>query len=132
MLFNLNFHQDAVFLTRRSLELQPSDQNCWLQHFTLGEILKATGEFEEAGTHFRQALELNPSFHPAEIHLREIGLPPTSATNTYTFLVIGLLVVIVLAVVYFMTLASDNRSTKTSRNLGWNEIRKPGKKKLAT
>lgn len=132
VLFNLNFHQDAVLLTRRSLESQPTDQNCWLQHFTLGEILKATGEYEEAGTHFRQALELNPSFHPAEIHLRDIGLPPTSATNTYTFLVIGLLLVIVLAVVYFMTLASDNKGNKTSKNSVWNDFKKPGKKKLVT
>ncbi|EDO47888.1 predicted protein, partial [Nematostella vectensis] len=99
VLFNLNYLQDAIYLTRRSLEMQPSDQNCWLQHFTLGEILKASGELDEAGTHFRNVLDLNPSFHPAEIHLRDIGVPSTPSTHTYTFFIIGLLVVIVLAVV---------------------------------
>ncbi|XP_043208521.1 tetratricopeptide repeat protein 17-like [Amphibalanus amphitrite] len=40
VLFNLQYLDDAIFLTRRSLEVQPPDQNAWLQHFTLGEILK--------------------------------------------------------------------------------------------
>ena len=124
VLFNLNYLQDAIYLTRRSLEMQPADHNCWLQHFTLGEILKASGELEEAGTHFRHALDLNPSFHPAEMHLREIGGPLTTATNAYTFLIIGLLVVIVLAVVYFMTLASDSRNSKIPRMALWPSDRK--------
>lgn len=132
VLFNLNFQKDAIYLTRRSLEMQPSDQNCWLQHFTLGEILKAAGDYEEAGMHFRQSLDLNPSFLPAEIHLREIGLPPNSSTNTYTFLVIGMLVVVVLAVVYFMTLASDQKGTKLSRSSPWSDMKRPGKKRPST
>ena len=131
VLFNLNFLQDAIYLTRQSLEMQASDHNCWLQHFTLGEILKSNGNLEEAGVHFRQALELNPTFHPAEVHLRDIGLPSPSPTNTYTFLVIGFLVVIVLAVVYFMALASDNRPSKCSKVSVWGDSKKP-KKRLST
>jgi hypothetical protein len=42
VLFNLQYLDDAIFLTRRSLEVQPPDQNAWQQHFQLGEILKVT------------------------------------------------------------------------------------------
>lgn len=128
VLFNLNYLQDAIYLTQQSLEMQPSDHNCWLQHFTLGEILKANGDVDEAGIHFQQALELNPSFHPAEVHLREIGLPSTSTTNTYTFLIIGFLVVVVLAAVYFMTLANDNRGSKYAKGPLWTDGKRPKKR----
>jgi tetratricopeptide (TPR) repeat protein len=33
VLFNLQYLDDAIFLTRRSLEVQPPDQNAWQQHF---------------------------------------------------------------------------------------------------
>ncbi|XP_068754133.1 tetratricopeptide repeat protein 17-like [Montipora capricornis] len=131
VLYNLNYVQDAAYLARRSLEMQPTEQNCWLQHFTLGEILRASGELEEAGVHFKHALDLNPSFELAEVHLREIGSPSTSSTNTYTFLIIGLLVVVVLATVYFMTLTSENRSTKSSRMSLWVEGKRPRKRPMS-
>ena len=35
VLFNLQYLDDAIFLTRRSLEVQPPDQNAWMQHFQL-------------------------------------------------------------------------------------------------
>jgi len=44
VLFNLQYLDDAIFLTRRSLEVQPPDQNAWQQHFQLGEILKVSLE----------------------------------------------------------------------------------------
>lgn len=47
VLFNLQYLDDAIFLTRRSLVMQTSTQNTWLQHFTLGEILKAYGHYQE-------------------------------------------------------------------------------------
>ena len=131
VLFNLNYMQDAVHLARRSLEMQPSGHNCWLQHFTLGEILRASGDWEEAVVHFRQALDLNPSFELAELHLREIGSPSASTTNTYTFLVIGLLVVVVLATVYFMTLTSENRGTKGGRAPLWVDGKRARKRPLS-
>lgn len=130
VLFNLNYVQDAAYLARRSLEMQPSEHNCWLQHFTLGEILRASGDLEEATIHFRHALDLNPAFELAEVHLREIGSPSTSTTNTYTFLIIGLLVVVVLATVYFMTLTSESRGTKSSRMPLWSEGKRPKKRPI--
>ena len=33
VLFNLQYLDDAIFLTRRSLEVQPHDQSAWQQHF---------------------------------------------------------------------------------------------------
>lgn len=131
VLYNLNYIQDAAYLARRSLEMQPTEQNCWLQHFTLGEILRASGDLEEAGIHFKHALDLNPSFELAEVHLREIGSPSASPTNTYTFLIIGLLVVVVLATVYFMTLTSESRGTKSSRMSLWAEGKRPKKRPLS-
>lgn len=131
VLYNLNYIHDAAYLARRSLEMQPTEQNCWLQHFTLGEILRASGDLEEAGIHFRHALNLNPSFELAEVHLREIGSPSTSTTNTYTFLIIGLLVVVVLLTVYFMTLTSESRGTKSTRMSLWAEGKRPKKRPVS-
>ncbi|XP_013385892.1 tetratricopeptide repeat protein 17 [Lingula anatina] len=97
VLFNLQFLDDAIFLTRKSLELQTADQNSWLQHFTLGEILKAYGHFHEAALHFRHTLDLNPGFQPAQAHLREMEMTPDPTVTYYTlfiilFLVLGVLV----------------------------------------
>lgn len=35
---------DATYLARRSLELQPPDRNAWEQYLTLGQIFKVTRE----------------------------------------------------------------------------------------
>lgn len=100
LLYNLKYLDDAVYLTRRSLEMQPTTQNCWLQHFTLGEILKANGEKMEAAIHFRNALDLNPSFQPAEIQLQELGTVVDESFDFYTYLIIGFLVIVVLFWLY--------------------------------
>ena len=38
VLFNLSYLDDAIFLTRRSLEVQPHDQSAWQQHFQVCSI----------------------------------------------------------------------------------------------
>lgn len=40
VMFNLQYLDDAIYLTRRSLEVQPPDKSAWQQYFTLGEIFK--------------------------------------------------------------------------------------------
>lgn len=72
VLFNLQYLDDAIFLTRRSLEVQPPDQNAWLQHFQLGEILKAYSHYQEAALHLRHVLELKPNYGPAVQALKVI------------------------------------------------------------
>ncbi|KAK7481383.1 hypothetical protein BaRGS_00027339 [Batillaria attramentaria] len=96
VLFNLQYLDDAIFLTRRSLEMQPSEQNSWLQHYTLGEILKAYGHYQEATLHFRHCLELNPDFQPAIAHLREMEGTPSPSVTQYTLFIILFLVLGVL------------------------------------
>ena len=96
VLFNLQYLDDAIFLTRRSLTMQPPSQNAWLQHFTLGEILKAYGHFQEASLHFRHSLELNPGFQPAQAHLREMEGSPSPSVTQYTLFIILFLVLGVL------------------------------------
>ena len=108
LLHNLKYLEDAVYLTRKSLEMQPSDQNCWLQHFTLGEILRSTGDVEQATTHFRNALDLNPSFHPAELHLRELGYSQSAGTHLYTIFLIGVLVSSILPFIYFTVISEGD------------------------
>ncbi|KAK6176010.1 hypothetical protein SNE40_014378 [Patella caerulea] len=76
--------------------MQTADQNSWLQHFTLGEILKAYGHFQEASLHFRQALELNPGFQPAQANLREMEGTPNPSVTQYTLFIILFLVLGVL------------------------------------
>ena len=117
VLHNLRYLDDAITLTQRSLELQPSDHNSWLQHFTLGEILKSRGDVEQATSHFRSALDLNPAFIPAELHLRELGyFHGTVNTNMYSFLLIALLVSSLFPFVYF-TVIGDEDNSKPKRKL---------------
>lgn len=96
VLFNLQYLDDAISLTRRSLLMQPAEQNSWLQHYTLGEILKAYGHYQEATLHFGHALELNPGFQPAVAHLREMEGSPSPSVTQYTLFIILFLVLGVL------------------------------------
>lgn len=116
VLFNLKYLDDAVLLTRKSLEMQPADHNCWLQHFTLGEILKVRGEKKEAAIHFQSALELNPSFQPAEMQLQELGFIADRWFDFYTYLIIGLLVLAVLFCLYMTSPGSEMNPSKLSKN----------------
>jgi len=103
VLFNLNFLDDALLLAKRSLsaassnaESSAEESSPWLQHFTLGEILRASGVFREAAVHFRHTLDLNPAFTPAEAHLREIQAAAEGTVTYYTLFIIMFLVMGVL------------------------------------
>ncbi|ELU08379.1 hypothetical protein CAPTEDRAFT_64341, partial [Capitella teleta] len=92
VLFNLQYLDNAIVLTRRSLEMQSADQNSWLQHFTLGEILKAYGHYHEAALHLRHSLDLNPGYSRAIAHLREMEVNPDVTVTHYTLFIIVFLV----------------------------------------
>ncbi|XP_046391209.1 tetratricopeptide repeat protein 17-like [Ischnura elegans] len=99
VLFNLQYLDDAIYLTRRSLEVRPPEKNAWQQYFTLGEILKAYGHYPEAARHLRHALELKPEFEPAMIALRDMESVPDNTIHIYTLLIIVCLVLGVLLVI---------------------------------
>lgn len=99
VLFALQYLDDAIYLTRRSLEVQPPDKSAWQQYFTLGEILKAYGHYQEAGHHLRHSLELRPDFEPALAALRDMESAPHAAIHIYTLLIIICLVLGVLLVI---------------------------------
>ncbi|XP_038078435.1 tetratricopeptide repeat protein 17-like [Patiria miniata] len=133
VLFNMQRLPDALFLTQKSLQHKGADQNAWLQHFTLGEVHKAMGNYQEAGAFFRLSLDLNPTFQPAEAHLRELEQPFTAATNAtlYTILIIGVLIFGVCVVLYYVTEAylkdSGNQHPRRSPKLAvpWDRVRFP-------
>lgn len=118
VLFNLQYLDDAIFLTRRSLVMQPTTQNSWLQHFTLGEILKAYGHYEEASLHFQHALDLNPGFNPAKAHLREMeGVPNPSVTQYTLFIILFLVLGVVFGVITSIEANfEDSGEVKTQRH----------------
>ncbi|XP_071839869.1 uncharacterized protein [Apostichopus japonicus] len=105
VLFNLGYKEDALLLAGQSLDHKNSDQNTWLQHFTLGEIHQSLSRSEEAGHHFRHVLDLNPNFQPAERHLHQLGLGDSFSYNTtlYTLGIILALFLIVFLVLYLVT-----------------------------
>ncbi|XP_060062483.1 uncharacterized protein LOC132543044 [Ylistrum balloti] len=119
VLFNLQYLDDAIFLTRRSLVMQqPNSENSWLQHYTLGEILKAYGHYQEATLHFRHALDLNPGYQPAEAHLREMDGTPNPSVTQYTLFIILFLVLGVIFGVITSIEANfeDSSEVKTQRH----------------
>ncbi|RZB40934.1 tetratricopeptide repeat protein 17-like [Asbolus verrucosus] len=99
VLFTLQYLDDAIYLTRRSLEVQPPDKGAWQQYFTLGEILKAYGHYQEASIHLKHTLELRPGFEPAQIALKEMEGLPTASIHIYTLVIIICLVLGVLLVI---------------------------------
>ncbi|CAM9748113.1 uncharacterized protein LOC144942726 [Lampetra fluviatilis] len=72
LLFSHQFSADGIELARRALHLHPPDQSAWLQHLTLGEMLKAVGDVTGASVHFRQALDLNPGSSRAASELASL------------------------------------------------------------
>lgn len=106
ILFNLKYYDDAIFLTRESLKKKHEERDSWLQHYTLGEIHKATGQYPEAIVHFKKVLELNPSFHAAEVYLRELKSVSSTHANLYTIMIIAVLIVLVLVAVHRLIIVS--------------------------
>lgn len=92
VLFSLQYLDDAIYLTRRSLEVQPPEKGAWQQYFTLGEIFKAYGHYQEASIHLRHTLELNPGFEPAHLALKEMETMPAATIHIYTLVIIVCLV----------------------------------------
>jgi len=130
VLFNLQYLDDAIFLTRRSLEVQPHDQSAWEQHFQLGEILKAYGHFQEAALHLRHVLELRPNHQPALLILKEMEASPDSTVHVYTMLIIVCLVLGVLGWILSTldaTLAEEQENAPFHRNKSLSRLkhRKP-------
>lgn len=93
VLFALQYLDDAIYLTRRSLEVLNSVKGAWQQYFTLGEIFKAYGHYQEAMVHLRHTLELKPGFEPALVALREMENMPASTVHVYTLVIIACLVI---------------------------------------
>lgn len=92
VLFNLQYLDDAIHLTRRSLEVQSPDRNAWRQYFTLGEIFKAYGHFQQSILHLRHAHDLRPHHEPILNALRDIENIPASTLHIYTIIIIVCLV----------------------------------------
>ncbi|KPJ07886.1 Tetratricopeptide repeat protein 17 [Papilio machaon] len=99
VLFTLQYLDDAIYLTRRSLEVQPPDRSAWQQYFTLGEIFKAYGHYQEAALHLKHTLDLRPDFEPALAALKDIENIPEASVHVYTLLIIVCLVMGVLLVI---------------------------------
>lgn len=111
-----HYLDDATYLARRSLELQPPDRNAWEQYLTLGQIFKAYGHFQEAAVHLRHALELKPDLSDAADALKEVESLPATSIHFYTLLIIVCLVVGVLLVI-LSNVECDEDSTLVSGQL---------------
>lgn len=111
-----HYLDDATYLARRSLELQPPDRNAWEQYLTLGQIFKAYGHFQEAAVHLRHALELKPDLSDAADALKEVESLPAASIHVYTLLIIVCLVLGVLLVV-LSSVECDEDSTLVNGQL---------------
>lgn len=118
VLFNLNYHEDAIFLAERSLTeklKQPSPSNPWLQYFTLGESFKGRQKYETATMYFQKALQLNPNLHAAEVHLREMGSGSEFIMSVTTLVIILGLIGVALAILYWVACDGDYKIIGNTR-----------------
>lgn len=113
VLFNLQYLDDAIHLTRRSLDVQPPDRNAWQQYLTLGQIFKAYGHFQESILHLRHAHELFPQHEPIKQALRDVENIPSSPLHFYTILIIVCLVMGVLILILSSNDGNQNASEQT-------------------
>lgn len=75
------------------MEVQTPDRSAWRQYFTLGEIFKAYGHFQESILHLKHALELHPNHELISKALRDVeNIPPASTLHIYTIIIIVCLV----------------------------------------
>ncbi|XP_053696152.1 uncharacterized protein LOC128743573 [Sabethes cyaneus] len=106
VLFNLQYLDDAISLTKRSLEVHPPERSAWRQYFTLGEIFKAYGQLSDSLLHLKQALALHPHYEPIRRLIAEAEKIEFASNTTrmqfYTGLIIVVLSLIVLTMVCFM------------------------------
>ncbi|XP_050310285.1 tetratricopeptide repeat protein 17-like [Anthonomus grandis grandis] len=130
VLFHLQYLDDAIYLTRRSLEVAPPERGAWQQYFTLGEIFKAYGHYQEAQVHFRHTLDLNPGYEPAIKLLKELEEMPLSPWQSYTYFIIGSLVVMVLVFLNNLDKTVEGGPSRTQKpfNKGLKGISWSGKK----
>lgn len=61
LLFKLRFYEDAIYLSKKSIEFIRTDRSPWFQHYTLGEIYHSIGHDNHALFHVRTALKLKPN-----------------------------------------------------------------------
>lgn len=99
LLLTLRYTDDAQWLTKKSLENTAADHNPWMQHYTMGELLKSRGHYPEAAAHFQLSLVHNPGFQLAIAQAKEVQafLEPTDTMYTIfvaMFLITGVIIVI--------------------------------------
>ncbi|XP_055534146.1 uncharacterized protein LOC129723760 [Wyeomyia smithii] len=119
VLFNLQYLDDAISLTKRSLEVHPPERSAWRQYFTLGEIFKAYGQLSDSILHLKQALALHPHYEPIRRLIAEAEKIEFASNTTrmqfYTGLIIVVLSLVVLMMVTF-TLKTRNSSHGHNNN----------------
>lgn len=112
VLFNLQYLDDAISLTKRSLEVHPPDRSAWRQYFTLGEIFKAYGQLSDAILHLKQALALHPHYEPIRRLIAEAEKIEFASNTTrmqfYTGLIIAVLSLFVMLMVTVMLRTRNN------------------------
>ena len=106
----------GVDCTYSSTDAASFFQNAWLQHFQLGEILKAYCHHQEAALHLRHVLELKPGYAPALRALADMEAIPDSSVHAYTVIIIVLLVLGVLFWILSTLEAGDAASSSAGSN----------------
>lgn len=75
LLLKLKYYDDAIYLTKRSIEFSNKSRSTWFQHFTLAEIYNTLGEGydNQALSHVLLALKLRPANAKATKLATELG-----------------------------------------------------------
>ncbi|XP_058444888.1 uncharacterized protein LOC131426285 [Malaya genurostris] len=102
VLFNLQYLDDAISLTKRSLEVHPPERSAWRQYFTLGEIFKAYGQLSDSILHLKQALALHPHYEPIRRLIAEAEKIEFASNTTRMQFYTGLIIVVLSLVVLLM------------------------------
>uniref|UniRef100_A0A1A9UHX7 Uncharacterized protein n=1 Tax=Glossina austeni TaxID=7395 RepID=A0A1A9UHX7_GLOAU len=115
VLYNLQYLDDAIYMTRRSIEFQSPAHTVWPQYYMLGEILRTYGDIQGSLHYYRLALELNPTHELIVKALRDIDNKPTAGVHTYTVVIIITLVIAVLSVIVTCSVLDDHRGNVDGR-----------------
>lgn len=84
-MLRLKYYEDALLLTRKSLEFNKVKETSYLQLYTIGEILRNYGYTQDSIVNFNLALKIKPNYKPALRQLKQIEGEQTARDNKVTF-----------------------------------------------
>jgi tetratricopeptide (TPR) repeat protein len=113
--YNLEFYDDSIEITRKSIDSMKPGQVAFEQHYTLAQILIAYGNEAQAVLHLQYSLKLKPNYELSQILLDEIQKLDSSMSYSSIFFYIFFSILFIFVSILIFLIVSDkmNQNSKS-------------------